>query len=180
MPVDEEMVKRIAEAEQRLERLEAQEISGIHTEPHDAHLNNPSCRVRRSTNLNTANGVMTAVTFSHERWDTDAMYAGAQNYVEIKTDGIYQINGHLAWDADAGGGLRIIQIRCRISAAWFVIAEDWMEDASVWAIAKSIGTQYKLTVSDRIQLRGQQNSGGNLNIMSIARYSPDLAVTRIG
>jgi len=149
-------------------------------EPFDAHPNNPSCRVRRSTNLLTGTGVMTAVTFSHERWDTDAMYTLGNNYVEIKTDGIYQINGHLAWDAAAGGGLRIIQIRCRIGGAWFVVAEDWMEDASVWAIAKSIGTHYELTATDQVQLRGQQNSGGNLNIMSIARYSPDLEVTRIG
>ena len=147
-------------------------------EPFDAHPNNPSCRVYRSTNLLTATGVMTAITFSHERWDTDAMYTPGNNYVKIQTDGIYQINGHLAWDG--GGGLRVIQIHCRIGGVWWVIAEDWMEDANIWAIAKSIGTQYKLTVADRIRLRGQQNSGGNLNIMSNARYSPELAVTRIG
>ena len=69
----------------------------------------PACRVRRTaTGQSLANGVVAALNFDTEDFDTNAMFAPTANFITIKTAGIYIVTATVVLTANATGNRALI------------------------------------------------------------------------
>ena len=69
----------------------------------------PACRVRRTaTGQSLGNGVVAALNFDTEDFDTNAMFAPTANFITIKTAGIYIVTATVVLTANATGNRALI------------------------------------------------------------------------
>lgn len=140
----------------------------------------PQARVFNTANLATATATPFAVTFDSERWDlgtASGQHSTASNTSRLTcvVAGLYAITGHVEWAANVTG-YRLIRLRLNGNNAQ-IVAEELDQAVTVAAIPHrmSVATEYRLVVGDYVELIGEQSSGGNLNIVASARYSPEFA-----
>lgn len=135
----------------------------------------PAARVYNSGAFtHNSTGNFLAITFDSERWDTGGLHSTAANTsrLTVAIAGLYVIHGHAQWDSNTTG-VRILGIR--INGTTDIAQERrW---ASVGTFEMGVTTQYKLAVSDYIELMAFQNSGANRTINAVANHSPEFAAT---
>jgi len=145
-------------------------------EPFSAHPNNPCARVYRSSAQNIPSGVATAISFDNEQFDTDNIWAiGAPTRLVCRTAGKYQITAHLRW-ADNAVGLRQVIVMINGVLA-IVIVSDVAFGANQLQV---LSTLYHLAVNDFAEVYVYQTSGGNLNVDSSPRFTPEFMMARVG
>jgi len=124
-------------------------------------------------------GVWVAIDFNQQRWDDpdDNQWAIAPNPSRLtcQIDGIYVISGHVRWASNAIGR-RAIGIELNDTAD---IARQGESTVAAVEVLQSVATTYKLSIGDFLELRAYQDSGGNLNIVSGAAYSPEFSMVRV-
>ena len=148
-----------------------------------AWVRNARARVYNNANISVANAPspFQVLTFNSERYDNDAIHDTVTNNSRLtcKTAGVYSIAGHVFF-AGNGTGQRGLQIRVT-GTTNAVIASDMRPNTSAGIGTQvSVATQYELAVNDYVELLAYQDSGGPLNILTQANYSPEFEMARIG
>jgi hypothetical protein len=122
----------------------------------------PMVRIARTTGQTLANQTWGFVDTWAETFDTNTMWTSANNYIEIKTAGIYLVQYGGAW-AINGTNDRLIGVSLNDTVA----GNSGIHTANADAIGVSDQSMqgsfiYKFSVSDKIRVQVYQNSGGNL------------------
>jgi hypothetical protein len=139
----------------------------------------PRARVNHGSNQSIASTTDTALAFNQERYDTDAIHDNATNNTRLtcKTAGIYIISGHVAFAANATGQ-RAISIR--LGGVDYIATQNNHGPNGADTLTMSVTTQYELAVGDYVELMVYQTSGGALNVLAGAKYSPEFSMMRVG
>ena len=146
----------------------------------------PACRVRRvATTQSLANGVVTALNFDTEDFDTNAMFAATANFITIKTAGIYLLTATVICTASATGQRALIVYlnptvtgsgdTATLSGGTELANSNHAVQSSTVS-GTSASTIYNFAPNDVIRVGFFQNSGGAL----VTSGSPQLAVAMLG
>lgn len=142
-------------------------------------------RVSNSGDQQIADGVVEALTFDTELYDTDNIHSLIANTDRLtcKTAGIYNIWGIIGWEANATGRrYHCIALNGNGFAERIAMTGgDW--DDAVLSGFFHVQCTYELDVDDYVTLLAFQDTGGNLDsITSSGTYdwSPLFGMNRIG
>jgi len=131
----------------------------------------PSCCAHHSTGQTLANATFTNIQFDSEIWDNDTMHDVSTNNERItfKTAGLYLVEAHIAYAINATGMRALIMYHGAIPVISVgPLASSWPSDYS----PVSFATIVKAAVNEYVYMKGYQSSGGNLDIVHAADYSP--------
>jgi len=135
-------------------------------------------KVYRTAVQSILTGIFTYISFTAELWDTDNCHDDTlfKTRLTCRTPGKYDVKGHVAWDINNTG----------LRKAWIILngttymAGDtnyfFTDDAGYNHVADTID----LEMSDYLELAVFQSSGGALNVVATAQYSPYFMMQRIG
>ena len=128
-------------------------------------------RVFNSANLSIPNATLTVLTYDSELTDTDGMHDLAVNpgRLTCKVAGKYLIGGNVLFYPNATGP-RAIQIRHNGSGVIALVQASLVSGTDTEGL--SLVTIYTLGLNDYVELLAYQVSGGALNAMYVAAYSP--------
>lgn len=140
--------------------------------------NPPACRVYHNANQSIPTGVLTALAFNSERYDTDTMHSTvtANGRITFKTAGLFMFGANLEWATDSTS-FRFAVIR--LNGTTVVSNILGPPAAGVATVQAMVGT-YKFAINDYIEVLAQQNSAGAINVSAIANSSPEFWATWIG
>jgi hypothetical protein len=134
------------------------------------------CRVRKSTDMVTANATPVACTFDTAIKNVNNMWEGVTNPTRITANrpGWYRVFGQVEWAANATGD-RGLQIR-KNGSATVILAENIVKSGAL-AAAQQIEALVYLGIGDYVELFLNQTSTGALNLTATAaKESPSLSV----
>lgn len=136
----------------------------------------PACRAYNSANISHASsGVEQVVTCNSERFDNATIHSTSSNTSRLTVPsgagGKYIFGGGLAWASSASGTYR--QSIIKLNAATYIGIQTLAPSASHFSSATIAGV-YALAAADYIELWGNQDSGGALNMTVNANYSPEV------
>jgi len=135
-------------------------------------------RLRDAKDEATATATWEYLDFDTESYDTDTMHEGIANpsRITIKTPGIYAFGATIEWDSNAVG-YRLIQINLNRATP---IDRDFETPVTGDSTTCRCASTYEFAVTDFIEIRVLQTSGGNLNVLSGSDYSPVFWAHKIG
>jgi hypothetical protein len=144
----------------------------------------PAVRVFHNTTQSATSGVGLALAFNSERYDqaggaASTMHDTVTNNSRLTAiyAGIYKITGQVQWAASAGGTFRTADIRLNGAT---VIARSGEPPMNTTGNGLVVTTDYSLAVNDYVELVATQDSGGALNVLNSANYSPEFMMVRVG
>ena len=133
----------------------------------------PHCRVRNSAALLIANTTTTALTFDTEDFDVGAMHSTVTSTDRITVPtggaGAYLCGMGVDWATNSAG---YRQIFIRTNGTTTIVAEALPVTTAAAICHQVIVTIASLAVGDYIQMIVNQSSGGNLNVLSSAAWTP--------
>ena len=135
------------------------------------------CSLYLGSNQSLSHNTITTITWGSEYWDSDSFHSTSTNTSRITIPaglgGIYQINAALTYASSTVGGR---DLYIYINGASYVGYQsiDGQDDVPPGLNASMI---YSFNAGDYVEIRGYQNSGGNLNVL--APYS-SFSVSLIG
>ena len=139
-------------------------------------------RAFNSANISISNNTTTAITLDSERWDTGELHSTSVNTsrITLTTAGNYLIVGIIEWGANATGS-RQVQIRRNGDSATNIgiITQGATPGGAGFVTTQVISIYYQLVVGDFIELFVYQDSGGALNVLNSATYSPEFMVVKL-
>jgi hypothetical protein len=149
-----------------------------HKTEFDAATTMPSCRVYHSTNQSIPNATFTPLAFDSERFDTDAMHDATTNNTRLtcKTAGKYLIIANVRWALNANNQR---DLRLRVNGTT-LIADVLLKVSTTDPILLNISTIYDLAVNDYVEAVAYQDSGGALDVINTANYSPEFMMVKVG
>lgn len=140
-----------------------------------------STRVYNDANISIANNSITALTFNQERFDTETLHSTVSNTSRLRCNlagghaGKYAIFGTVTFNAHATG-YRGLYIRLNGTTN---IAAAFQTALNGQVTAMTISTIYALAESDYVELMAYQNSGGALDVLVLANYSPEFGMVKV-
>lgn len=138
------------------------------------------CRVYNNANISIGNAATQFVTFNSERYDTDSIHSTSVNTgrLTIPFAGKWLVTCAVSFAANATGA-RAIQIWLNAAT---VIATTFVPAVGGGTLTTDIAvsTVYQFAANDYLELGVYQSSGGNLNLLYGAGYSPEFAVAFLG
>lgn len=138
-----------------------------------------SAHAYNSANIShTTSGTWESVTHDSERFDTDNLHSVSSNTsrITIRKAGKYAIGGLIEFAANATG-LRGARIRLNGATVLAQVVSANLGAGDPTPIA--VQTVYSLAAGDYVELQGYQASGGALNMLASANYSPTFWAHRI-
>lgn len=169
MAIIEELVARITDIEQRLDRLADTEIVPFEI----------GCRLSNSADITTTSGATKDLTFDTEYFDTDNMHSTATNTdrITVNTAGKYIVVGHARWE-NADNGRR--QIAFVLNGVTFLAVQALgaVPSASLFSM-QSLSTFYDFSADDYITMQVIQTSGSSLDVLAVGDYSPVFGAWRL-
>ena len=137
------------------------------------------CRAYNNANISINNATTTAITLNSERWDTDTMHSTSSNTSRLTatTAGLYVITASVDFAANATG-VRSAQLQ--VNGATVIALSTIASAGAGNDTVISLATTYYLNATDYVEMLAFQNSGGALNVVSGANYSPELSAVWIG
>lgn len=136
-------------------------------------------RVYHDANQTVATATYTALALNSERWDNDDIHDPTTDNSRLtcKTAGKYIIVGNVSIAQNATGYRSVgIRLNGTTNIAYFEIPNGHASRAT-WL---SISSVYDLAVNDYVELMVEQGSGGNLLVNSVANFSPEFMIQKIG
>ena len=123
-----------------------------------------------------SSGVVTELTFTSERFDTDTIHNTTSNQERLtcKTAGIYLITVNVVWNANASG-VRNVAIKLNNAT---IIARDVRMANTSGNTVMSLTTLYQLAVNDYVEVEVFQDSGSAVDINSVSNVSPEFSMVR--
>lgn len=159
--------------------INAAKLNAIEQGITDAHLM-PAVRVYHSGAQAVLNNTFTALAFNLERFDqaggvASTMHDTVTNNSRLtcRHAGIFLITGGIEWSASPGASA-IIEIYFNGTT---VIQRQQAE--SVDYRTMFVSTIYPLAVNEYVELRARQVSGGSINVLATANYSPEFGMVRV-
>jgi len=141
---------------------------------------NIGARVYNSGAIAIANNTWTTLTFDSERYDTDTIHSTVTNTSRLTatTAGTYLIVLNVSIQDHVSGGTRAAQI---MLGGATVLAVDMHAPSTSAGHPTSIcvSTIYALSATNYVEAQVYQNSGGALNALASANYSPEFSMQRI-
>lgn len=133
------------------------------------------CRVYNSANVSLANGFNT-VTFDSERYDDGGLHSTSSNTsrITIARTGKYYISGSAAMAGSALGAQRILRVQ--LNGVTFIASQEIVTLGGASQPELTVGTVYKLTAGDYVELVAFQDTGGALNLLALPNYSAEFSV----
>ena len=118
--------------------------------------------------------VWTPLAFNSERYDTDTIHSTVTNNSRLtcKTAGKYVIIGNIKWAALPPASYMIIYLNDEIIIGY----------VGYWTSISEliVSTVYDLAVNDFMELKVYQGSDNAIDVPSVAEYSPEFMMQRIG
>lgn len=138
----------------------------------------PAARVYHNANQSVADSTWTTLALNSERFDTDTIHDTVTNNTRLtaKTAGKYLITAVLEY-ATSGTGVRYAEVLLNGSTS---IAFAQAVASAFLTGRVNITTVYAMATNDYIEIRAYQDSGGALNVLSSAQYSPEVMIARVG
>lgn len=138
-------------------------------------------RVHHNATQAISTSTVTALAFNSERYDIGATHSTSVNNnrltVPTGMGGLYAMGGHVDWQQNSAGW-RTMGIR--VNGTTVVAFTADVPGAPNMPVTQTVSTEYELAAGDYIELRVEQNSGGNLNILTANSYTPEFWFRRIG
>ena len=149
----------------------------------------PSARVYNNADIEIANETTTALTFNTERWDNNTIHSTSSNTGRLtcRTAGLYYIYGHVSFasstdtisSTDTDTRARSCAIRLNGTTSLASVGTSPIASGTLQT-SYSVSTTYSLAVDNYLELVVYQNSGGALDIVYGANYSPEFGMTYLG
>jgi hypothetical protein len=135
-------------------------------------------RVYNSSDISIGTTSDTALTFNSERWDTDNIHDTVSNTGRLtcKTAGKYMIVGGIDFALNSSG---IRQIFIRLNGTTDIGRGGDASTSANTNYRKQVTSIYELSVDDYVELIVYQNSGGDLDILSVGNRSPEFMMQLI-
>ncbi len=139
----------------------------------------PACRAYKSTAFTvSSSGVETAVTLDSERFDNAGVHSTVSNttrfVVPTGGGGKYICTGSTSWSQASGAGTyRAVSLRVGGSVR---IAQMNTSPSTSHGADGTIVAVYALAAADYLEMCVTQDSGGALNVNSVANYSPEASI----
>lgn len=136
-------------------------------------------RLRRSTAQSVPNTTDVIVSFDVEDYDTSGYHDPATNpsRITVPTTGYYRVWYYVQFPLNATGG-RIAQVKVNNTGAPVVVTQQ--AGSNGFNNEMSGAVDIRLTAGDYIELGVYQNSGGALNLTSVAGAAPAFGATFLG
>lgn len=138
----------------------------------------PAVRAYNNASISISNNVTTVLTFNSERWDTNAMHSTSSNTSRLTcvTAGKYVATVCVSFAANATG-IRDVLIRLNATTD---IAQILLPNAGgTFPTIIEVTATVDMAVNDYLEAYVYQNSGGNLNVLNAADYSPEFSAIGI-
>jgi hypothetical protein len=137
----------------------------------------PQARVYNDAAIAINNNSTTALTFNSERFDDGNLHSTSANTGRLTAPvaGLYAIGAHAAFAANSTG-TREIHIRLDGTTS---LAMGAGTASATREGRMSVSTVYRLTAGQYVEVLVYQNSGGSLNVVSTAGYSPEFWMVRL-
>lgn len=164
------LMEEVATMRQRISRLERVEPG--------ARL--PRGEIVNSANQSIANLTTTVITFNTVNEDTSGFYSGGSpNRLTVPTGfaGLYVVYGAIRWAANATG-VRVAIITANGTTDLINQGYQTPNSATI-ACNTSVCRVYRFADGDYIELKGIQESGGNLNSLTTVPRAPLLGMVRL-
>lgn len=139
-----------------------------------------SARVYRINDLPVPSAAYLAINFNGERWDTDTMFdfLAHPDRLTCHTAGYFKITANLAITSNVNGVRNL---------AFLLNGLDYIAACALPGLSIGIehpiyialDTDYKLAVNDYVQCMIFQDSGAQLSVLSLPKYSPEFSMTRL-
>lgn len=135
-------------------------------------------RVHNSAVQSIATGTFVAITFDSERYDPAGMHSTGSNTsrITVPVAGRYHIGGCIAIAQNATNP-RIIALR--VDGATYIALVTQQNAGATTDTLLNISCDYELAAGSYVELIGYQASGGSLNSLVNANYTPEFWVHRI-
>lgn len=133
----------------------------------------PMCRVYNDATISHAvSGTPQVVTFNTERYDTDTMHSTVSNTgrITFTTAGVYHIVGTVEFAANATGSRSLF---IRLNGSTNVGAANDAVSSGTQVTRLQVVAEYNFAAADYVELVANQDSGGALNLVAVANYSPE-------
>lgn len=139
----------------------------------------PGARVYHNANQAIANETPVTLDFNSERYDTDIIHDTVTNNSRLtcKTPGKYLINAQVEWVGASATGRRIAYIYLNGTTP---IAQITYDPTAAVNVRYAVTTVYDLAVNDYVTVVVYQTSGGNLDVVSGANFSPEFMMQKVG
>jgi hypothetical protein len=136
-------------------------------------------RVYNNANQSIPNSAWQSLSYNSERWDTDNIHDTVTNNSRLtcKTAGKYLVVAQVAFALNNTGAraLRIMKNGSSVIAKLNLKAQAIGYDDR-WGLSSIVS----LEVNDYLTCDAWQNSGGDLNVVYEADFTPDFMMQRIG
>lgn len=146
-------------------------------------LANPiAARVTNTSDLNTASGSTTRLTFNSQVFASAGMHSTTTNPGRLiaPSSGVYLITAGVSWNASAStSGYR--RLRILIDGSSIVVQDSRTGDGDVDGNTyHSVATVYRFASSGSYaEVEVKQNSGSTVSVRSVEDYSPIFAMTKL-
>ncbi len=136
-------------------------------------------RVYADANVTLTTATLTTLAFNQERWDDGNCHDNATNNTRLTApaDGWYVISASIRF-AQNSTGSRSVTFRVNGLGSLY-IASQAQPACSDCVTDVALTTVYYLAAGDYVECQATQYSGGNLDVVYGARYSPEFSMVRV-
>jgi hypothetical protein len=136
----------------------------------------PAAHVTHSVSQGIANDNRSTLAFDTERYDTASVHNNATNNSRLTAPvkGIYAVTAQVYWQATPTGR-RIVYLTRNANPD--PIAVDDTQSSDSGFVGQELTTQVQLAAGDFVQAEVRQTSGGSLNVIGGASFSPEFSMT---
>jgi len=134
-------------------------------------------RVYNNANISVNDSTLTKLTFNEERWDDETIHDTGSNTSRLTcvTAGTYLISGNVSFALNTAG-FRLARILLNNTT---VIGSVTVQAVQTDVTIVNVSTVYPLVAGDYVELQVYQTSGGALNALASANYSPEFMIARL-
>lgn len=136
-----------------------------------------AARVFHNANQAVTSGTPLVLAFNSERYDNDSIHDLVTNNSRLtcNTAGKYRISANVEIAANATGA-RIVELLLNGSV---VIARTAVAATAAVNQSLLVACDYDLVVGNYVEVRVTQDSGGSLNVLVQANWSPEFSMLRV-
>lgn len=141
----------------------------------------PNARVFSSVNIAVPNAVVTSLPLDSERWDVGNLHSMTVNTSRLTAPvtGLYLVGANLQWAGNVTGE-RYLDFFAFVGGVGVIIAAERRLPGSVGNSEQVLVTPYRFAAGEWVESRVWQTSGGPLNVLTNAIYSPEFWMVRLG
>jgi hypothetical protein len=140
----------------------------------------PAARAYNSADLAIANTTKTVLTFDSEVFDTASIHSTSSNTGRLTAPvaGLYHIEGHATFAADADGTRRLYCMLNDTTDIW--ITQVGPNASASIVLSAGFSFMYRLAAADWVSMWAYHAAGASLNIEHGGSYSPTFGMRWIG